>query len=761
MKTNNMKYNAIAAALIFAGFSVTSYAATPLSVVASSDDGNVAENTIDNDEDLATRWSARGDDGSQWIQYDFGSNQSLSGVNIAFFKGDVRNTHFQIESSTDAQTWTTQLDSSSSGGSLQHEEFSFNDDINARYIRYVGFGNSSNEWNSITDIEFIDGAQTPPTSNNTFNIPGLIQAEDYSDFLDSDTANRGGEYRTDAVDIQDTSDIGEGYNIGWISAGEWLEYPINVSESGEYTADIRVASIRTTGSLNIQIDGSTQASLDVNNTGGWQTWETQTVDLGSLSAGEHTLRINMTGSSFNLNWLDITSTQEEEPDPVTPDPETPAPEEPDPETPQPTTPVTGESFTATPDSLNDVLARAVGGDEIIVSGDGEISLKNYNFDSQVLIRAASIGGTTLINATVSNSNNITLQGFVFGPNDESTLVKIVNSTNIKILRNLFDHKDITESQSSIVMTQASQYIEIGYNEFRDKNLSDRGEKITGSYIKTQYDAPLMTTDVHIHHNHFDNIAPYLVGGTPAGDSDREVIAMGIADSQDVVTNNIVEYNLFENCDGENEIVTVKTSNNIFRYNTFKNSMGSLSFRLGSNNEAYGNYFYGTGTGESVTDENYQTGGVRVYGEGHKVYNNYMENLTGVSWRRPILIDSGDTSDSTGNDSHETSTNVEVYDNTIVDSFGGGIHIGGDVYSNVPTNITITNNTVVSNEGILFNNVSDRSSNTWSGNVAYASGDAVAVSGGALNATEVQVLNSSPAISAPTQLTTNDVGPMAD
>ena len=311
------------------------------------------------------------------------------------------------------------------------------------------------------------------------------------------------------------------------------------------------------------------------------------------------------------------------------------------------------------------------------------------------------------------------------------------------------------------MTQASQYIEIGYNEFRDKNLSDRGEKITGSYIKTQYDAPLMTTDVHIHHNHFDNIAPYLVGGTPAGDSDREVIAMGIADSQDVVTNNIVEYNLFENCDGENEIVTVKTSNNIFRYNTFKNSMGSLSFRLGSNNEAYGNYFYGTGTGESVTDENYQTGGVRVYGEGHKVYNNYMENLTGVSWRRPILIDSGDTSDSTGNDSHETSTNVEVYDNTIVDSFGGGIHIGGDVYSNVPTNITITNNTVVSNEGILFNNVSDRSSNTWSGNVAYASGDAVAVSGGALNATEVQVLNSSPAISAPTQLTTNDVGPMAD
>ena len=267
----------------------------------------------------------------------------------------------------------------------------------------------------------------------------------------------------------------------------------------------------------------------------------------------------------------------------------------------------------------------------------------------------------------------------------------------------------------------------------------------------------MTTDLHVHHNHFNNIAPYLVGGTPAGDSDREVIAMGIADSQDVVTNNIVEYNLFENCDGENEIITVKTSNNVFRYNTFKNSMGSLSFRLGSNNEAYGNYFYGVGSGNSVSDDNYQTGGIRVYGEGHKIHDNYMENLTGVSWRRPILIDSGDTSDSTGNDSHETSTNVDVFDNVIIDSVGGGIHIGGDVYSNVPTNITITNNIVISDDGILYNNVANRASNTWSGNIAVASGDATATSGGALNATEVQILSNPPAINTPIPLTEDDVG----
>ena len=750
MKSNYITHNTIATALVLAGFTLPSYAVTPISVIATSDDGNIAENTIDDDPNFSTRWSAQGDDGSQWLEYDFGSEQFISGINIAFYKGNSRQSSFMIESSTDAITWTPIINTTSSAQSLQHEYFEFNETITTRYIRYVGFGNSTNAWNSITDIEFTNGSALPtPPPTQSFSIPSLIQAEDYVEFSDNNSGNSGGEYRTDDVDLQITTDQGNGYNVGWISAGEWLEYPINVSQTGNFSADIRVASKKSTGEFDLQINGITQDSVAVGYTGGWQTWETKTVDLGKLTAGDHTVRISMTGSNFNLNWIDIKEI-EDSIDPIDPiDPIIPTP------------PTSGETYTATPDSLNEVLATAVGGDEIILTGEGEISLKNLDFDSQVLIRANTIGDTTLTNATITNTNNVTLQGFVFGPNDESTLVKIVNSTNIKVLRNLFDHKDVTESQSSIVMTQASQYIEIGYNEFRDKNLSDRGEKITGSFIKTQFDDPLMTTDIHIHHNHFNNIAPYLVNGVPAGDSDREVIAMGIADSQDVVTNNVVEYNLFENCDGENEIITVKTSNNVFRYNTFKNSMGSLSFRLGSNNEAYGNYFYGTGTGNSVTDDNYQTGGVRVYGTGHKVYDNYMKNLTGISWRRPILIDSGDTSESTGNDSHETSTNIEVYNNTIIDSVGGGIHIGGDVYSNMPTNITITGNTVASSEGILFNNVANQSSNIWSGNAAYATNNAVAVGGTSLSSLQVEILDKSPTINAPTPLTENDVGPKAD
>ncbi|TYK64498.1 hypothetical protein CWS31_015440 [Colwellia echini] len=424
-------------------------------------------------------------------------------------------------------------------------------------------------------------------------------------------------------------------------------------------------------------------------------------------------------------------------------------------------------MTTSPGDLADTLASAKAGDEIIVTGSAdEISIKNLNFSSPVLVRAATIGGTTLTSIALTSTNNIIFSGFVYGPNeDASTLFKIVDSTNIGILRSVFDHKDVTTGQNSIIMAGPSQFIEIAYNTFRDKNVTHReGGKNTGSFIKYQYETGAgMTKDTHVHHNYFKNIPAYVATGNtvPEGDSDREAIVMGIADSQDEVTNNLVEYNLFDNCDGENEIITVKTSGNEFSNNTFINSMGSLSFRLGHDNVAHSNQFYGSGDSAVWTDENYQTGGIRVYGADHVIYNNYMEGLSGDSWRLPLLLDNGDQSDTLGNDSHQNVTGANVYGNTIVNS-NGGVHIGraDSKYGNSPTNNTITDNTVVSSQGLLFENDANSSTNNWSGNKVYATGSATAASGGALSNSELNVLSSSPSINAPTPLTPSDVGPSA-
>ena len=41
--------------------------------------------------------------------------------------------------------------------------------------------------------------------------------------------NSGGKYRNDGVDIEQCKDvITNGYDVGWIQTGEWLQYTINV-----------------------------------------------------------------------------------------------------------------------------------------------------------------------------------------------------------------------------------------------------------------------------------------------------------------------------------------------------------------------------------------------------------------------------------------------------------------------------------------------------------------------------------------------------
>lgn len=117
---------------------------------ASSDDGkgNVAANAID--DDLDTRWSGEGTDA--WLQLDLGSEQQMDAVQIAWYKGDERKSYFSIAVSDNAQDWTTIVSSTeSSGSSSALESFSF-DTVTARYIRYLGQGNESSDWNSVTEF---------------------------------------------------------------------------------------------------------------------------------------------------------------------------------------------------------------------------------------------------------------------------------------------------------------------------------------------------------------------------------------------------------------------------------------------------------------------------------------------------------------------------------------------------------------------------------------------------------------------------------
>lgn len=275
-------------------------------------------NAVDNVVLFSSRWAANFSTEPVNLWVDLGSAQTVDDVGIAWGRGNSRTYEFEIWGrSGTSGTWTKIFDGNSSGTTDQIESYNVTD-MSARQVRVKVFSNSAGStWADVVEFE-VYGTAGPGGSNSgggsgssssTFDVPGLIEAEEFSDYYDTSSNNQGGDYRTDeAVDVESCSDSGCGYSVGWMRAGEWLEYEIDVASSGNYEAQVRVASSPSSGQLSFEIDGSQVSNVhSVGATGGWQNWETQTVDLGYISSGTHTLRLNVESSSFNINWINIVS----------------------------------------------------------------------------------------------------------------------------------------------------------------------------------------------------------------------------------------------------------------------------------------------------------------------------------------------------------------------------------------------------------------------------------------------------------------------
>jgi hypothetical protein len=153
LNTFNVDVNATPGGTTTVGATTTNTAAKftvpGASVTDSTDDGNVAANTVDGN--LATRWSASGD--GQWIQFDLGATKNVSALKIAFYVGDTRSSTFDIQTSTNGTSWTTIASGLTSSGTTTALETFDVPDASARYVRYLGHGNSLNLWNSLTEVE--------------------------------------------------------------------------------------------------------------------------------------------------------------------------------------------------------------------------------------------------------------------------------------------------------------------------------------------------------------------------------------------------------------------------------------------------------------------------------------------------------------------------------------------------------------------------------------------------------------------------------
>jgi hypothetical protein len=157
-----------------------------------------------------------------------------------------------------------------------------------------------------------DGQQ--PYEGTCRTIPGRIQAENYDEggqgvaYYDTGEENLTGLYRPDEfVDIEESGDTDDGYSVGFVGEGEWLEYTLEMVP-GTYELSARVATDWQNLSFDVSLDGAKIATVDVPDTDGWYSWETVTAGTVDITeSGTATVRVDFTTGGTNLNWIQFES----------------------------------------------------------------------------------------------------------------------------------------------------------------------------------------------------------------------------------------------------------------------------------------------------------------------------------------------------------------------------------------------------------------------------------------------------------------------
>jgi endoglucanase Acf2 len=155
-------------------------------------------------------------------------------------------------------------------------------------IKAVAYDHNNDSTTSNTaSVEVIGLAYNP--------IPGKIESEEY--FFQS------------GVQLENTTDVGGGQNVGWLDPGDYMDYRVNVAQAGLYQVDFRNAAQSVNGVLQLQLvddngNATTVLTQNLTATGGWQNWTTTSGNV-TLPQGKHTLRVYVVQAPFNLNWMEF------------------------------------------------------------------------------------------------------------------------------------------------------------------------------------------------------------------------------------------------------------------------------------------------------------------------------------------------------------------------------------------------------------------------------------------------------------------------
>jgi len=154
----------------------------------------------------------------------------------------------------------------------------------------------------------------------------------------------------------------------------------------------------------------------------------------------------------------------------------------------------------------------------------------------------------------------------------------------------------------------------------------QGKKNMGVLMAVILDDDRSRENFHkVDHNYF---------GTrlPLASNSGEIIRIGLSQHCEFNSNTQITDNFFEHCDGETEIISIKSCSNIVRNNLFKECQGGVVLRHGNYNTVENNIFLGNGKEG--------TGGVRIINKGQWVVNNLFYKCRGTGFRSPLSVMNG-------------------------------------------------------------------------------------------------------------------------
>ena len=380
------------------------------------------------------------------------------------------------------------------------------------------------------------------------------------------------------------------------------------------------------------------------------------------------------------------------------------------------------------DEAKAAVQRAKPGDEIVLANgsyqDFKLNLSANGESGRPIVLRSETPGQVILTGQPEldfTGSYIEVWGLTLANCEEVTgkrgIIQFKHSTHCRLTNCRFEHVK-PGNHATVNFRDAAKDNRLDHCRFIDihyrsvKVIIDKNSLLEGPPARNRID-----------HNLFQDVPPL-------GQNGAETVQIGQAaiPLADLYTETLVENNLFLRCDGEIEIISVKSTGNTIRNNLFRDCQGELVNRTGHENVFEGNRF-----------ENC-TGGIRLSNHGHRVSNNVMIHCKEAGIR--LYYGTPDTK--------HPAAYLPVYgcvitNNTIVDCDQFGIVVGinrnahheNQMWANPPYSANavmdctipphenrITKNIITGSKGILFK-LYETPDNTIRDNLLHATDKAAA------------------------------------